>query len=120
GFGDVEMTGPIIDQWPPESYTRLLGKVNLAAGTAADARNILQRFMPRAFRRPVTDAEVDRYASLVRSRMDAGRGFSESLRTGLIAVLCSPNFLYLRDEVRPDTRRISDTELASRLSYFLW
>jgi hypothetical protein len=120
GFGDVEMTGPIVEQWPPESYTRLLGKVSLASGTLADAKEVLGRFMPRAFRRPVTDGEVDRYVDLVRTRLDAGRSFSESLRTGLVAVLCSPNFLYLREDVRPGTRHISDTELASRLSYFLW
>jgi hypothetical protein len=35
-------------------------------------------------------------------------------------VLCSPNFLYLREDERPGTRRIADFELASRLSYFLW
>lgn len=120
GFSDVEMTGPIIDQWPPKSFTQLLGNVDLAKGAPADAEDILRRFMPRAFRRPVTDAELAHYTALVRSRMAAGRGFGESLRTGLVAALCSPNFLYLRDDVRPDTRRVSDTELASRLSYFLW
>jgi hypothetical protein len=120
GIGEVEMTGPIIKQWPPESYTRLLGNANLAGGTADDAKDILRRFMPRAFRRPVTDAEVDRYVALVSQRMDAGRSFSESLRAGLVAVLCSPNFIYLREDVRPDTQRITDTQLASRLSYFFW
>ncbi|HET6249793.1 MAG TPA: DUF1592 domain-containing protein [Tepidisphaeraceae bacterium] len=120
GFGPVEMTGPIIDQWPPESYTRLLGDVDLAKGTIADARQILRRFMPRAFRRPVSDVELDRYTALVQSRLEAGRSFTDSLRTGLVAVLCSPNFLYLREDLRPETNRLSDTELASRLSYFLW
>ena len=37
GFGPVEITGPLNDQWPPESTTRLLGGVDLAAGTVADA-----------------------------------------------------------------------------------
>src|SRR6185295_12753980 len=40
-------------------------------------------------------------------------------RAGLEGVLCSPNFLYLREDVRPGDR-INDYELASRLSYFLW
>ena len=120
GFSAVEITGPLIGQWPPESTTRLLGSVNLATGTVADAETILRGFIPRAFRRPVSDAEVARYLTLVRSRLGAGRTFHESLRAGLVAVLCSPNFLYLREEPRPGTRRISDTELASRLSYFLW
>jgi mono/diheme cytochrome c family protein len=120
GFGDVEMTGPIIDQWPPERFTRLMGDVSLEKGTLADAKEILRRFMPRAFRRPVTAEELDRYTGLIGKRMEAGRDFNESLRAGLVAVLCSPNFLYLREDVRPQTRRVADTQLASRLSYFFW
>jgi len=120
GFGEVEFTGPLIDQWPPPSYTRLLGDTKLTSGTASDAEQILRAFMPRSFRRPVEEAEVQRYLSLIKSRLDAGRGFSESIRAGLSAVICSPNFLYMREDVRPDTQRISDTELASRLSYFFW
>lgn len=120
GFGPVEITGPINDQWPPESTGRVFGGVNPATGAIADAEAILRRFLPQAFRRPVADAEVERYLALVRAKMEAGRGFQESVRAGMIAVLCSPNFLYLREDVRPETRRISDTELASRLSYFLW
>lgn len=120
GFGPVEITGPLIDQWPPESHTRLLGTVDLATGTLADAEGVLRRFLPRAFRRAVSNDEVARYVALVKSRIELGRTFQESLRASLAAVLCSPHFLYLREEPRPETRRVSDTELASRLSYFLW
>jgi len=119
GWGAVTMTGPLNPVWPPERHTRLLGDVDLAKGTLEDADKILRRFMPRAFRRPVTDDEVARYLKLVRSRLDAGRTFEASLRAGLEGVLCSPNFLYLREDVHPGDR-ISDYELASRLSYFLW
>jgi hypothetical protein len=119
GWGAVTVTGPIHPVWPPGSHTRLLGDVDLAKGTMEDAEKILRRFMPRAFRRPVTDVEVERYMTLVRSRKDAGRGFEQCLRAGLNGVLCSPNFLYLREDVRPGGR-INDFELASRLSYFLW
>jgi mono/diheme cytochrome c family protein len=120
GFGEVEFTGPIIDQWPPRSYTQLMGDVKLESGTVADAEKILRGFMPRAFRRPVEEAEVQRYVALAKQRLDAGRGFSDSIRATLSAVLCSPNFLYMREVVRPDTNRISDTELATRLSYLFW
>lgn len=119
GWSAVTMTGPLNPVWPPESHTRLLGDLDLAKGTIEDAEKILRRFMPRAFRRPVTEDEVARYVKLVRSRLDAGRTFEKSLRAGLEGVLCSPNFLYLREDVRPEGR-VSDTELASRLSYFLW
>lgn len=120
GFGPVEITGPLLDQWPPESHTRLLGGVDLKAGTIADAEAILRRLLPRAFRRPVEAGEVQRFLALVRARLEAGRGFEESLKVGFTAVLCSPNFLYLRETARPIATRISDHELASRLSYFLW
>ena len=119
GFGEVEVTGPLIDQWPPESHTRLLGTTDLKTGTLADAERILRSFVPRAFRRAVTDEEVTPYLALVRARLDSGRGFDESLRVGLVAALCSPNFIYLREEPEAKSARISDIELASRLSYFI-
>ena len=119
GFGEVEVTGPLIDQWPPESHTRLLGTTDLKTGTLADAERILRSFVPRAFRRAVTDEEVTPYVALVKARLDSGRGFDESLRVGLVAALCSPNFIYLREEAETKSARISDIELASRLSYFI-
>ena len=119
-FGKVEMTGPLADTWPPECHTRLLGGLDLAKATVQDARAVLEKFMPRAFRRPVEAAELDRYAGIVSRQLAEGRGFPESLRTALLAVLCSPNFLYLREDVTPGGSRVSDTEFASRLSYFLW
>ena len=120
GIGEVEITGPLLPQWPPESHTRLFGTVDLAKGTLDDAKEILKRFVPRAFRHPVDDAEVERFLALVRQGLEAKRTFQQSIRTALIAVLCSPNFIYLHEEARPNVRRISDLELAARLSYFLW
>ena len=120
GFGPVEITGPIIEQWPPNCYTQIFGDVKLETGTSADVDKILRAFIPRAFRRPVEEAEVQRYVTLVQSRLDAGRGFRDSIRAGLAAVLCSPNFLYMREDMRSDSPRVSDTELATRLAYFFW
>lgn len=121
GFGPVEITGPIVEQWPPVSHRSLLGDVSLENGTAADARQILKTFLPRAFRRPVTSMEVDRFHQLVTNRLDAGRSFESSLRVGLEAVLSSPNFLYLREDAEPERdAKLSAHELANRVSYFLW
>ncbi|WP_113959842.1 DUF1592 domain-containing protein [Roseimicrobium gellanilyticum] len=120
GFGKVEITGPIIDQWPPESHTRLLGEIDVNKGTLQDAEMVLRRFMPRAYRRPVQETEAQRYVTLVSKQLDAGRPFLESLQGGLVAVLCSPGFIYLNEVKVPDAVRVSDLELASRLSYFLW
>lgn len=119
-FGKVEMTGPLADTWPPEPYTRLLGKLDAKKATAADVRPVIEKFMARAFRRPVEATEIDRYTKLVTDRMESGTAFIPSLRAGLLAVLCSPNFLYLREDTQPHSPKVSDTEFASRLSYFLW
>jgi Protein of unknown function (DUF1587)./Protein of unknown function (DUF1592)./Protein of unknown function (DUF1588)./Protein of unknown function (DUF1585)./Protein of unknown function (DUF1595). len=119
-FGKIEMTGPLAETWPPKYHTDLLGKLDLTKATAADAREVLGKFLPRAFRRPLETGEIDRYAAIVAKQMEAGNAFRESLRTSLLAILCSPNFLYLREDVRPGGERINDAEFASRLSYFLW
>jgi len=120
GFGEVEVTGPIIDQWPPISHSRLIGNVDLQKGTLQDANHILNDFIPRAFRRDVADDEIFPYRKLVKSLIKSGRSFDESIRTGLVSVLCSPNFLYICETPQPQKRRVSDFELASRLAYFLW
>lgn len=120
GFSPVEITGPLYDAWPPQSHRRLVGDVDLAKGTLADAEEIFAGFLPRAFRRPVTEEEVARYVALVGGRMEAGRSFDESLRAALAAALCSPYFLYLHEEQREPDGKIGDYELASRLAFFLW
>jgi mono/diheme cytochrome c family protein len=123
GFGPVTITGPLVEHWPPQNYSQLIGDVNLEQGTLDDAGKVLRSFMERAFRRPITAEEFERYLGLVRQRGKAQRSFKNSLRAALIAVLCSPNFLYLRETNSPSAttvQTISDYELASRLSYFLW
>jgi len=119
GFGEVEITGPLIEQWPPESHTRIFGTTDFKTGTLADAERILRGFVSRAFRRVVQDDEAARFVALTKSLLESGRSFEESLRAGLIAVLCSPNFIYLREAPQPDTTRITEAEFAVRLSYFL-
>jgi hypothetical protein len=112
----VEVEGPAADGWPPPSFHKLLGRVDPGRGTLADAAAILRRFTFRAYRRPVTDDDLAPLLALVRTRLASGYKFHEALRVALTAVLCSPDFLYLK--LTPG--RLNDFELASRLSYFLW
>jgi hypothetical protein len=81
-----------------------------------DARRLLADFLPRAFRRPVSPKEVDRYVALFRSRLEAGYLFEVALRAAYQAALCSPDFLYLREP----PGKLDDRAVAARLSYFLW
>ena len=112
----VEIEGPLVDVWPPAATNQLLGDVDPAKGTMADAATILRRFAPRAFRRPVADVDLAPFLGVVKSRLDKGYTFEAALRVGLKAVLCSPDFLYLS----ANPGRLNDFDLAARLSYFLW
>ncbi len=87
------------------------------------ARRCIATFARRAFRRPVVAAEVDRLMGLFRRAAARGDGFEAAVRLALRAVLVSPGFLYLLERDRTDVQgpaRVSDHELACRLSYFLW
>ncbi len=109
----AEVEGPI----PDARFQReILGDVNLQAGTRDDARAILGRFLPRAFRRPVKPHETEHYLSVFDTAFADEQDFEQSLRQTLQTVLCSPHFLYLHGRPGP----LNDYELATRLSYFLW
>jgi len=90
----------------------------------ACARGIFERLARRAYRRPVTGAEVETLLDF----FEAGRrdgGFESGVRLGLQRLLMSPDFIFRveRDpaDAGPGTAyRVSDLELASRLSFFLW
>lgn len=88
------------------------------------ARQILTSLTERAFRRPVRAEDVSDLMQFYRAGHQQG-GFEEGIRQGLTALLVDPEFLY-RANVPPSNLppgsvfRISDLELASRLSFFLW
>jgi len=92
---------------------------------AEAARRILAAFARRAWRRPVTAAELQRLVDLWRRGEAAEPGFAPALRPALLAVLVSPHFLLRVERDLPATparpfRRIDDDELAVRLSFFIW
>ncbi len=88
----------------------------------AAARLILERFMTRAFRRPIGRDERERYLQLFQDASAAGQTFPQSVMYALEAVLISPHFLFRVEHPNesPEPVRVSDFELATRLSYFLW
>src|SRR5262249_4243589 len=73
-------------------------------------------FLPRAFRRPVPEAQQRYFVKVVHDALDRKLSFKEAMVLGYKAVLCSPHFLFLV-EPRPV---LDDYAVASRLSYFLW
>ncbi|QDU28215.1 hypothetical protein ETAA8_33150 [Anatilimnocola aggregata] len=114
----VEFEGPI--QLEADQQKRA-GMFPVNNGDLAEARECLRRFASRGWRRPVPDAELDRYVKVIDSELAAGENFRSAYRAALVAILTSKNFYYL-EEGSPAQRRetVNDWELASRLSYFLW
>jgi hypothetical protein len=88
------------------------------------AKRVIARFASRAYRRPVRPGELDRLLTLFDFADGKGESFEQALRLPFKGVLVSPNFLYRVEQDRGKTAgeiyRISDQELAVRLSYFLW
>jgi hypothetical protein len=147
GIQWIEFEGPLLDQWPPAGHKALFGDLPIGMVSeyhkrmsvqseqpAADAERLLRSFMCRAYRRPVTAADVEPVLALVTAHLaeaeQAKKGqpaakkgpppkdttFEEAMRVGYKAVFCSPDFLFFQEKKgQPD-----DFSLASRLSYFLW
>ncbi len=117
----VEIEGPVFDAWPPTSHTKILFESPLAAADPeAYVREVLGRFMREAYRRPVTNAEVGE-AFAIFAATPANLPLVERIKRPLTAVLTSPHFLYLVEAHPADgPAPLSDHELATRLSYFLW
>src|SRR5208283_5275827 len=86
----------------------------------------LKEFATRAFRRPVTADEVEKYARLFDMAQEKGEDFESSIRLPLQAILVSPRFVVLwgdsggQGKDAAQVRPLDDYELATRLSYFLW
>ena len=117
----IEWEGPIVDKWPTAKHEEIFFGGEKVEKNNAYAREIVSRFAERAWRRPVQPAELDRLMQLVEQSQKLGDDFEHSVKSGLLAVLCSKSFLYIV-EGNPTTPapKLNDWELASRLSYFLW
>jgi len=139
----IEIEGPLYDQWPPKSHKVLFFKDESAAKDIAYAREIFAQCLPKAFRRPVKDEEVNGIVKLIEKELQRGTSFEDAIRLGVTYTLTSPSFLYLAEPSVAEVARLrdkrggdapnshesgyqessptlNDYELASRLSYFIW
>ncbi len=102
--------------------------VPASAQPKQDAERLIRAFLPRAFRRPVSEEEQKKYVARVHDKLDKGYTFLDAMTYGYKAILSSPHFLLL---VEPGpaavvkgsdlpSPKLDDYALASRLSYFLW
>ncbi|HVS34760.1 MAG TPA: DUF1592 domain-containing protein [Gemmataceae bacterium] len=87
------------------------------------ARKILKAFAERAWRRPVSDDEMKRLLRFNDAAERNGDAFESGIKLGLEAILTSPHFLFrveIDREPGDAAHAVTDWELATRLSYFLW
>jgi hypothetical protein len=123
----VSIVGPYAAKGPGDtpSRRRIFGaRPTSSAQDEREAKRILSTLVRRAYRRPVTDVDLQGPLTLYR-KARAGGDFEAGIEMALSAVLVSPQFLFRIEQdpggVAPDTPyRISDLDLASRLSFFLW
>ena len=83
-----------------------------------DAKREVRKLATRAFRRPVSDEELEPYFAFFEQQRDKAVPFHEAMRETLASILVSPHFLYIVENDAKET--VSNFELATRLSYFLW
>lgn len=124
---NLEVIGPFNTRSgpSPDSVRKifLCGHTNEADHSTACARKIVSSLARRAYRRPVTTAELTELLSFVELARKNGDSFNEGVVLAIQKMLISPNFLF---RIEQPTRRAAETaaisqhELATRLSYFLW
>jgi hypothetical protein len=133
----IEIEGPLVDEWPTRGHKLRFGELTtvdvgpenqrnkgyykptyevVSQSPEADVERLLPAFTAAAFRRPVTADEVAPFVELAKAELAKGSRFEQALRHAHIAVLSSPEFLYL---IEPPGR-LDDYAIASRLSYLLW
>lgn len=93
-----------------------------AIGFQEAARRVFHTLLPRIYRRPVSDDEIQAVINVCQKASDAGYAYEQSLRYGLQAALVSPQFLFRTERwvENAEGTRLDDYGIASRLSYFLW
>ncbi len=127
GVGSITLVGPYNPRGPVDTPSRhriLVCKPTSTNQEEVCAKKIFSTLARRAYRRPVSEQDVDALVSIYREGRATG-SFETGVEMGLQRLLISPEFLFRverdpRDAAPGTAYRVSDLELASRLSFFLW
>ncbi|WP_158965449.1 DUF1592 domain-containing protein [Paraglaciecola sp. L3A3] len=144
----IEFEAPYFEQWPTARHKNIF--FDTAEKDKEYAKQVITKFAERAFRRPVTEDEVAPFIGLWQELQPEFDTFEEGVQEALVAILCSPRFLYLVEPKAEQhvaqadssqswltslsdlfsvgeahasentSQAIDQFSLASRLSYFLW
>ncbi|GDY13588.1 filamin [Planctomycetota bacterium] len=120
----VTRPSAVLPEHYPEAHRRIMIAEPSAKLPAREAaKRILRPLATRAYRRAADDAQVEGLLKVFDAATTAGGSFPIAIRSAVMAMLCSPRFLFLIEQDpakgKPD-RQIDEPELAVRLSYFLW
>jgi hypothetical protein len=113
----IEWEGPLVTE---AERARRQGIIPPDDATPEVVAEHLKRFAERAWRRPVKKEELKDYLETYRVEREAGAKPADAYRIMLQSVLTSRNFIYLVEGDPAARQQLTDWELASRLSYFLW
>ncbi len=114
----ITWRGPIITD---DEVKRRAAFLPAEEGGLDAVRASFARLARLAFRRPVTDAELDGFIGIVKSELAAKEKFRDAVKAGMLAILCSKSFIFLAEgDDAADRAKLNDWEIASRLSYLLW
>ena len=113
----IEWEGPLVTKNEAARRDGILPSDDASPEAVAEQ---LRKFAERAWRRPVVAGEVAEYVKAYRSERAAGEKTAEAYRVALQGVLTSRNFIYLVEGDPQAREKLTDWELASRLSYLLW
>ena len=120
----IHVKGPVKITGMSDSKSRqmvFICKPTSAADEPACARKIVENLARKAFRRPVTEEDLAPLMGFYERARKSNLSFDVGIRESLSAVLASPFFLYRAEaEATEGSRQLTDLELASRLSFFIW
>lgn len=127
GVGSLSIAGPYNATGPGETASRdkiFVCRPQAPSEEEACAEEIISNLAHRAYRRPMANEDIPLLMALYREGAEQG-GFETGIRMALQKILVSPEFIFRMEFDPPDAEpggayRISDLELASRLSFFLW
>ena len=89
----IEIEGPLYEQWPPKTQKTLFFKAPSTPKDIAYVKEMFAQFLPKAFRRPVRDGEIEGIARLIEKELARGTSFEDAVRLGVTYTLTSPSFL---------------------------
>lgn len=117
----IVLAGPLGAE-DPASLKALIPTQPEKGQEAAAARATLSAFLPRAWRRPVTDQELAQVMRFVTEAVSEGESYTQGMRYAVTAALASPHFIFRPEKTQGSgsVRDLDSHALASRLSYFIW